>query len=163
MFANLRVSVAEQPFEQPSRCAVRSNGYSPANCRIRVLGQHHPEGLWEAAVEGEHDLDDEEWTVIRALLPRCGPGGPDYRPIVNGILWQQQGGRRWHDLPTRYGPWHRCAERLRLWETDGTWHNVLTCLAASRPLPRTTDQTRDTPKPPLTRETIDDWNSPWLP
>lgn len=101
--------------------------------------------------------------MIRALLPRCGSGGLDYRPIVNGILWQQRGGGRWHDLPTRYGPWHRCAERLRLWQTDGTWHSVLTYLAASRPLPRPTDQTRDTPKPSPTREAIDDWNSPWLP
>ncbi|MFJ6722381.1 transposase [Streptomyces sp. NPDC091259] len=56
------------------------------------------------------DLDDQEWDAIRALLPRYVPSGPDYRTIVNGILWQQTGGRRWHDLPTRYGPWHRCAE-----------------------------------------------------
>ncbi|MFF7505398.1 transposase [Streptomyces lavendulae] len=109
------------------------------------------------------DLDDGEWAVIRALLPRCGPGGPDYRAIVNGILWQQRGGRRWHDLPARYGPWHRCAERHRLWNTDGTWHNVLTCLAASRPLPRHTDQTRDRPQAPRAQEAIDDWTSPWLP
>ncbi|MBT2455964.1 transposase [Streptomyces sp. ISL-86] len=70
------------------------------------------------------DLDDHEWNAVRPLVPRCGPGGPDYRAIVNGILWQQSGGRRWHDLRTRYGPWHRCAERLRLWSTDGTWQNI---------------------------------------
>ncbi|WP_328760990.1 transposase [Streptomyces sp. NBC_00272] len=109
------------------------------------------------------DLDDQEWATIRALLPRCGPGGPDYRAIVNGILWQQRGGRRWHDLPTRYGPWHRCAERLRLWNTDGTWHSVLTYLTAIRPLPRHTDQTRDTPDPSPTPQATDDWNTPWLP
>ncbi|MFG2233582.1 transposase [Streptomyces sp. NPDC048723] len=109
------------------------------------------------------DLDDEEGAVIRALLPRCGPGGPDCRAIVNGILWQQGGGRRWHDLPTRYGPWHRCAERLRLWQTDGTWQNVLTYLASGRPLPRHTDRDHDRPEPPRAREAIDDWNSPWLP
>ncbi|THA46070.1 transposase [Streptomyces sp. A1136] len=53
------------------------------------------------------DLDDQEWHAVRTLLPRHVPSGPDYRTIVNGILWQQSGGRRWHDLPTRYGPWHR--------------------------------------------------------
>lgn len=107
------------------------------------------------------DLDDREWAAIRVLLPHCGPGGPDYRAIVNGILWRNQGGRRWHDLPIRYGPWHRCAERLRLWNADGTWTNILTCLTASRPLPHQTDQAHD--RPTRTREAIDDWNSPWLP
>ncbi|MEU7062922.1 transposase [Streptomyces sp. NPDC046161] len=47
------------------------------------------------------DLDDQEWDAIRARLPRRVPGGPDYRTIVNGILWQQTGGHRWHDLPAR--------------------------------------------------------------
>ncbi|THA47747.1 transposase [Streptomyces sp. A1136] len=79
------------------------------------------------------DLTDHEWDAVRALVPRCGPGGPDYRAIVNGILWQQHGGRRWHDLPARYGPWHRCAERLRLWNLDGTWQRILAALAAGRP------------------------------
>ncbi|MEU6896004.1 transposase [Streptomyces sp. NPDC046557] len=66
------------------------------------------------------DLNDREWDAVCALLPRCGPGGVGPRAIVNGILWEQRGGRRRRDLPTRYGPWHRCAERLRLWNTDGT-------------------------------------------
>lgn len=119
------------------------------------------------------DLDDQEWDAVRALLPRCGPGGPDYRAIVNGILWQQSGGRRWHDLPTRYGPWHRCAERLRLWTLDGTWQNILTALATRRRPARNIDPVEspapdagDTPETESAedagRRTADDWNTPWL-
>ncbi|WP_329201497.1 MULTISPECIES: transposase [unclassified Streptomyces] len=110
------------------------------------------------------DLNDQEWDAIRSLLPRRMPGSADYRAIVNGILWQQTGGRRWHDLPTRYGPWHRCAERLRLWTTDGTWQQVLTLLAThrqlgdSRPLPRDTGHPQN-----AENRSADDWNTPWLP
>ncbi|ATZ22131.1 hypothetical protein SLAV_38385 [Streptomyces lavendulae subsp. lavendulae] len=145
------------PSDRPSRERAAETS-THADWGVSVRGESRCHGVSEC-----DDLDDGEWAVIRALLPRCGPGGPDYRAVVNGILWQQRGGRRWHDLPARYGPWHRCAERLRLWQTDGTWHNVLTSLAASRPLPRRTEQTRDTPKSSLAREEIDDWNSPWLP
>ncbi|THA57833.1 transposase [Streptomyces sp. A1136] len=102
------------------------------------------------------DLDDSEWEAVRGLLPRCGPSGPDYRIVINGMLWQQATGRRWHDLPARYGPWHRCAERLRLWNLDGTWQNILTTLAAGRPIPH------DAEHPRTAGETVDDWNTPWL-
>ncbi|MGW7102390.1 transposase [Streptomyces sp. NPDC054838] len=105
------------------------------------------------------DLTDQEWDAVRALLPRCGPGGTDYRAIVNGILWQQRGGRRWHDLPTRYGPWHRCAERLRLWNTDGTWQKILALLLTGRPLPRADDAESPTN---TGKHGADDWNTPWL-
>ncbi|THA46200.1 transposase [Streptomyces sp. A1136] len=112
------------------------------------------------------DLTDQEWDAVRTLLPRCGPGGPDNRNIINGILWQQRGGRRWHDLPTRYGPWHRCAERLRLWNTDGTWHNILTLLASHRPLGGSRPLPRDTGDAESHTNTgkrnADDWNTPWL-
>ncbi|MFF1556147.1 transposase [Streptomyces sp. NPDC058279] len=102
------------------------------------------------------DLDDREWAAVQALLPRCGPSGPNYRIMIDGMLWQQTTGRRWQDLPTRYGSWHRCAERLRLWKIDGTWQNILTALATSRPVPGDTQNTR------TAAETVDDWNTPWL-
>jgi len=35
------------------------------------------------------------------------------------------GGRRWRDLPERYGPWKTAHERLRLWTKDGTWARIL--------------------------------------
>ncbi|THA44495.1 transposase [Streptomyces sp. A1136] len=109
------------------------------------------------------DLTDREWDAVRALLPRCGPSGSDYRTIVNGILWQQRGGRRWHDLPTHYGPWHRCAERLRLWNTDGTWQRVLALLVTHRPLGDSRPLPRDSGHPENAGDpSADDWNTPWL-
>ncbi len=95
------------PSDRPSRERAAETS-THADWGVSVRGESRCHGVSEC-----DDLDDGEWAVIRALLPRCGPGGPDYRAVVNGILWQQRGGRRWHDLPARYGPWHRCAERLR--------------------------------------------------
>ncbi|MDJ0383497.1 transposase [Streptomyces sp. G-G2] len=107
------------------------------------------------------DLDDRQWAAVRALIPRCGPSGPDYRTIVNGILWHQAGGRRWHDLPSRYGPWHRCAERLRLWSSDGTWQQILGRLSSSH-LAEGTDKPEAgaAGRTEMTRNTSD-WNTPW--
>ncbi|WP_329201233.1 MULTISPECIES: transposase [unclassified Streptomyces] len=115
-----------------------------------------------------HDLDDRQWAAVCGLLPRCGPGGPDYRSIVNGILWQQDGGRRWHDLPPRYGPWHRCAERLRLWSIDGTWQNILTTLAESGYVGESTatDEAAESgatvTEAARNQNTAEYWNRPWL-
>ncbi|MFF1555919.1 transposase [Streptomyces sp. NPDC058279] len=108
------------------------------------------------------DLNDREWAAVRRLLPRCGPAGPNYRMMINGLLWQQSTGGRWHDLPSRYGPWHRCAERLRLWNIDGTWQNILTVLAACRPVPHDTHDTHDAHGDRKAGEPVDEWNTPWL-
>ncbi|MEU7068152.1 transposase [Streptomyces sp. NPDC046161] len=117
----------------------------------------HGEGRCTGVRETD-DLTDAEWTAVRGLLPRCVPSGPDYRIIIDGMLWQQATGGRWHDMPTRYGPWHRCAERLRLWNSDGTWQNVLTTLAAGRPISTRTQESREIGE----AETVDDWNTSWL-
>ncbi|MER5733519.1 transposase [Streptomyces sp. NPDC002138] len=112
-----------------------------------------------------HDLEDHHWAAVGRLLPRCGPGGADYRSIVNGILWQQNGGRRWHDMPARYGPWHRCAERLRLWNADGTWQAILTILADSGHPVRCADSGQEAEPTATTgtdRTTEEDWNRPWM-
>ncbi|MGW7112135.1 hypothetical protein [Streptomyces xanthophaeus] len=77
MFADLRVAVVEQQLEQLARCAVRCNDQSPAYRGIRVLHENHPEGLWEAAVQGErvcepvvvcgNDLGDHAVAQVRPL------------------------------------------------------------------------------------------------
>jgi transposase len=59
-------------------------------------------------VVGRGELTARAWAVIEPLLP----------PV-------QGGGRRWRDLPERYGPWKTAHERLRLWTKDGTWAKIL--------------------------------------
>ncbi|MFF3863360.1 hypothetical protein [Streptomyces sp. NPDC002209] len=75
--AYLWVGVVEQPFIRLSRCVARSNRHSRAYRGIQVLGKHHPEGVREAAVEGErvrepvvvsgNDLGDHVIAQVRPL------------------------------------------------------------------------------------------------
>jgi transposase len=52
------------------------------------------------------ELSDEEWEVIKPLLPpRSRVGGPraDDRRIINGILYVLTTGCRWMDMSLKYG------------------------------------------------------------
>jgi transposase len=52
------------------------------------------------------DLIDEQWALIRPLLPplqkRGRPRAAD-RQVLNGILYVLRTGIPWNDLPERYG------------------------------------------------------------
>jgi transposase len=77
------------------------------------------------------ELSDEEWEVIRPLLPpRAGVGRPriDDRLIINGILYVLVTGCRWMDLLARYGSYETCWDRFRGWSVMGVWSKVLEAL-----------------------------------
>lgn len=67
--------------------------------------------------------------MIAPLMPssrkRRGGQWRDYRTIINGILWKLRTGATWRDVPERYGPWQRLADRLYRWRRDGTWDRIL--------------------------------------
>ena len=74
------------------------------------------------------ELTDQEWDLIRPLLP---PGTPqrggrwrDHRQVLNAIIYRTRTGIAWCDLPERYGPWSTAQHRLQRWETDGTWARI---------------------------------------
>ena len=54
----------------------------------------------------QHELSDEEWSIIQPLLPNKPRGVPrvDDRRVLNGILWRFRTGAPWRDIPERYGP-----------------------------------------------------------
>jgi transposase len=53
-----------------------------------------------------HELSDEQWLRISALLPRHGrrPLQGD-RNLINSVLYLMKTGCPWRDLPERYGKW----------------------------------------------------------
>src|SRR5918999_2749552 len=74
------------------------------------------------------DLTDEEWQLLKPLLPPDKPGGRPrkypMREVLNGIQYVLRGGCAWrlmpHDLPhgqTAYQTW-------RAWRRDGTWVRI---------------------------------------
>jgi transposase len=57
-----------------------------------------------------YELSDNEWGIIRAMLPTKPRGIPrvDDRRVLNGIFWVLRSGAPWRDLPTIYGPRTTC-------------------------------------------------------
>ena len=77
---------------------------------------------------GRGELTDKAWEQIAPLLPPNGRRGQqwaEHRRVINGILWKLRTGAPWRDVPTRYGPWKTCYERVVRWRRDGTWDRLL--------------------------------------
>src|SRR3954470_15012299 len=55
-------------------------------------------------------LTDDEWTVIKPMLPNKPRGVPrvDDRRVLNGIFWVLRSGAPWRDLPDNFGPYTTC-------------------------------------------------------
>jgi transposase len=78
-------------------------------------------------------LTDAEWDFVRDLLPpqkpKTGRPAKDHRTVVDGILWQQETGIPWRQLPEHFGPWQTVYSRLRRWQAAGVWDHVEAMLA----------------------------------
>ena len=76
-----------------------------------------------------YELSDEQWELIRDLLPankkQRGCPWKDHRAILNAILWLLRTGAPWRDLPERYGPWQTVYDRFRRWQREGLFDRIL--------------------------------------
>ena len=78
-----------------------------------------------------HDLTDEEWGRLEALLPahpRQGHRWNDHRTVIDGIFHRVRAGCPWRDLPEQYVNWKTVYNRHRRWSGDGTWEEILAAL-----------------------------------
>jgi transposase len=79
-----------------------------------------------------HELTDEQWQSIEALLPkhtaRTGRKRKDPRQMLNGILWILRTGAPWRDLPERFGPWKTAYHYFCRWRDDHTFDRILLAL-----------------------------------
>jgi putative transposase len=78
------------------------------------------------------DLSDQEWDVIKHLVPDAKPGGrPEAYPkreILNAIFYLRRSGCSWRMLPHDLPPWRIVYHYFRQWRLDGTWqvmHDLL--------------------------------------
>nr|WP_228035392.1 IS5 family transposase [Oculatella sp. LEGE 06141] len=74
-------------------------------------------------------MTDQEWEVIRPLLPppRQGRGRKwevDEREILNGIFYQLRNGCIWSDLPTDLLAWQTVYKYFRRWQRKGVWQQI---------------------------------------
>ena len=67
----------------------------------------------------EAHLTDEQWALVRPLLPpqRGGVGRPrnDHRVVLGGILWVARTGSSWREMPEEFGKWKSAYRRHELW------------------------------------------------
>ncbi len=80
----------------------------------------------------EARLTDEQWVLVRPLLPpqRGGTGRPplDHRRVLGGILWVARTGSSWREMPEEYGKWESAYRRHELWVKQGLWQRILRVL-----------------------------------
>ena len=71
------------------------------------------------------DLTDEQWEVVRRLLPkpskRGAPQRVSRRCLVNAIFYICRTGCQWRQLPHDFPPWGTVSAQYHHWRTDGTW------------------------------------------
>src|SRR5262245_22421987 len=71
------------------------------------------------------DLSDNEWELIKHLVPKATPGGrPEAYPkreILHAIFSLLRSGCSWRMLPHDLPPWRMVYHYFRQWRPDGTW------------------------------------------
>jgi transposase len=79
------------------------------------------------------DLSDDEWEILKPLIPEAKPGGRPraHRPreLLNAIFYILRGGCAWRLLPHDFFlPWQTAYHYFRQWRLDGTWERIHTTL-----------------------------------
>lgn len=65
------------------------------------------------------DLNDQQWELIKPLIPLAKPGGrprkTNPRQVVNAVLYLVKTGCQWRNLPKSFPPWQTCYRYFRQW------------------------------------------------
>jgi putative transposase len=81
------------------------------------------------------DLSDEEWVLLKPLVPRSHPAGRrqtyPLRRIVDAIFYLLRTGAQWRLLPHEYPPRWAVFYHYAQWREDGTWEHVTQALRES--------------------------------
>ena len=74
------------------------------------------------------DLTDEEWQILKPLLPPDKSGGRPrkypMREVLNGIHYILRGGCAWRLMPHDLPQWQTAYQTFRAWRRDGTWLRI---------------------------------------
>lgn len=78
-----------------------------------------------------HGLTDEQWKVIEDLLPKpawTGRPPADPRQMLDAILWVNNTGAIWRDIPRELGAWQTVFKHFDRWNNDGTLQAIVSRL-----------------------------------
>src|SRR5882672_5952285 len=74
------------------------------------------------------DLTDEEWAILKELLPDAKPGGRprrvDLREVLNAIFYRQRTGCAWEMLAHDLLPCKTVYDYFNTWSKAGTWERI---------------------------------------
>ena len=98
------------------------------------------------------DLSDDEWKILKSLLPPPkGFGRPrtvDLREILNAIFYVQRTGCQWEMLPHDFPPHEMVYHYFQKWQRKGLWQTMHDTLR--RQLRRGMGREEDSSLPSLT-------------
>lgn len=78
-----------------------------------------------------HALTDEQWALLRLVLPTQRPGPVSKlgdRQFIDAVLYRAKTGVPWRDLPERFGPWKTIYNRFSNWAERGVWEKIFEAL-----------------------------------
>jgi putative transposase len=76
------------------------------------------------------DLTDEQWHILRSLLPKrkigkAGrPRSVDMRNLLDAIFYILRTGCQWRQLPHDFPPWGTVSSQFHRWRTNGLWERL---------------------------------------
>ncbi len=74
------------------------------------------------------DLTDEEWQILKPMLPPATAGGRPrkypLREVLNGIQYVLRAGCAWRLMPHDLPHWQTAYQTWRAWRQDGTWLRI---------------------------------------
>src|SRR6476661_6156327 len=73
------------------------------------------------------DLTDEQWQLIRRLLPKSAKTGRpplDRRWVINAILYLNRTGCQWRYLPCDFPKWKTVYTVFWRWRKAGVWERI---------------------------------------
>lgn len=75
-----------------------------------------------------HAMTDEHWDAIEDIFPepaRTGRPPMSPRNAMNAIIWLNNTGAKWRDLPKEFGKWRTVYGWFDLWNGNGTLQKVV--------------------------------------
>ena len=74
------------------------------------------------------DLTDEEWQILKPLLPPEKAGGRPRkyprREVINGLQYVRRAGGAWRLMPHDLPHWQTAYQSFRAWRQDGPWRRI---------------------------------------
>ncbi|MCP4760463.1 MAG: transposase [archaeon] len=76
----------------------------------------------------ETDLSDQEWKLIKPLIPQAKIGGrprrTNIRKVINAISYILKTGCQWRNIPKYYPCWRTVYGYFKEWIELGVWDNI---------------------------------------